>query len=293
VPLLADANDQVRLAVYQSGAEVLPANLGPNWRDLVRNWPEAARLNFVADLARNPWFADNVEEIALADTSPKVRWNAAHILSRYGFMEKVERLLKSLDDASLREVVRTARPDEIPNSQRPRVGAVFEQMYKEASDPFERLRLLNALQTFGGTNIVERMKADLDGLGPDQLKPGDNQGQIRWALDELQKSDPKWVSEWATRKVLDKSIWFGTWRGLITQISDEEAQALYSRFSAEVLDQGEQHRVVSVLVSVMNATLAARVFGRACEIRVGLSFPPGSLNRAIRGLTSITLLSIN
>jgi len=203
-----------------------------------------------------------------------VRWNAAHRLRWYGFTEKVERLLKSLDEASLSEALRTARPDEIPNSQWPRVLAVYEQMYKEATDPFERLRLLHALQTFGGTNIVERMKAELDGLGPDQLKPGDNQGKIRWALDEMQKSDPKWVSEWATRKVLDKSIGFGTWRGLITQISDKEAEALYSRFSSEVLDQAEQQRVVSVLVSVMNPKLAGRVFGRACEIRAGLSFPP-------------------
>jgi hypothetical protein len=31
-------------------AEVLPVNLGPNWRDLVPGWPEEARLNFVADL---------------------------------------------------------------------------------------------------------------------------------------------------------------------------------------------------------------------------------------------------
>jgi hypothetical protein len=275
VPLLSDGNDQVRLAVYHSGAQVLPANLGPNWRDLVRGWAEEARLNFVVELAHNPWLADNVEEIALADPSPKVRWNAAHILSWYGFTEKEEGLLKSLDDASLRDVLRTAQPDDIPRSQWPRMVAMCEQMHREAADPLERLRLLHALQTFGGTNIVERMKAELDGLGPDQLKPGDNQRQIRWALDEMQKSDPKWVSEWATRKVLDKSIGFGTWRGLITQISDKEAEALYSRFSSEVLDQGEQQRVVSVLVSVMNAKLATRVFGRACEIRAGLSFPPG------------------
>ena len=107
-------------------------------------------------------------------------------------------------------------------------------MHKEATDPLERLRLLRVLGAFGAPNIVEKMKAELDGLGPEQLKPkpGDIQGtQIRWALDELQKSDPKWVSEWATRKVLDKSIWFGEWRGLITQISDEEQEALYARFS--------------------------------------------------------------
>ena len=91
----------------------------------------------------------------------------------------------------------------------------------------------------------------------------------------MQISDPKWVSDWAARKVLDKSIWFGSWRGLITEISDEEAETLYSRFSSDVLDQGEQQRVVSVLVSVINPQLAARVFRRACEIRAELSFPHG------------------
>ena len=183
VPLLADANDQVRLAVYHGGAEVLPTNLGPKWRDVVRSWPEEARLNFVTELARNPWFADTVEEHAFADTSPKVRWNAARMLSWHGFIEKVERLLNSLDDASLSKVLRTARSDEIPNSQWPRVVAMYEQRYKEASDPFERIRLLRVLQTFGGTSIVKRMKSDLDGIGPNELKPGDNQGQIRGALE--------------------------------------------------------------------------------------------------------------
>jgi len=275
VPLLTDSNSQVRLSVYHGGAEVLPENLGANWRDVVRGWPEEARLDFIVQLAHNPWLADAVEEIALADPSPKVRWNAAHMLSWYAFTEKVEGLLKSIDDGSLRDVIGRAQPDDVPKSQWPRVVAVYEQMHKEAGDPFERLRLLHVLQTFGGTNTVERIKAELDGLGPDQLKPGDNQGQIRWALDELQKSDSKWVSEWATRKVLDKSIWFGAWRGLITQIAGEEEEALYSRFSTELLDQGEQQRVVSVLVSVMSPVLAARVFDRACEIRARLSFPPG------------------
>jgi hypothetical protein len=275
VPLLTDADNRVRLSVYHGGAEVLPDNLGPNWRDVVGGWPEEARLDFIVQLAHNPWLADAVEEIALADPSPKIRWNVAHMLSWYGFTEKVEGLLKSIDDGSLRDVIGRARPDDVPTSQWPRVVRVYEQMHKQAGDPFERLRLLHVLQSFGGTNTLERIKAELDGLGPDHMKPGDQQGQIRWALEEVQKSDPKWVSEWATRKVLDKSIWFGTWRGLITQIAGAEEEALYSRFSTEQLDQGEQQRVVSVLVSVMSPALAARVFDRSCEIRAGLSFPPG------------------
>ena len=104
------------------------------------------------------------------------------------------------------------------------------------------------LGAFGAPDMVEKMKSELDGLSPEQLtpKPGDNlrDTQIKWALDELQKSDPKWVSEWATKKVLDKSIWFGVRRGLITQISGEEQEALYARFSTELLDKNEQQRVV-------------------------------------------------
>lgn len=300
VPLLTNANDQVRLAVHHGGAEVLPENLGPDWRDVVRGWPEEARLEFIVQLAHNPWHADAVEEMALADPSSKVRWNAAQMLSWHGFTERVEGLLASIDDASLFELLRTSHHHEIPKSQWPRVIAAYEKMYKEAGDPFERLRLLRVLQTSGAANIADKMKAEIEGLGPDQLKPGDHQGQIRWALDELQKSDPKWVSEWAIQRVLDKSIWFGAWRGLITQISDKEQGELYSRFSTQLLDQGEQQRIVSVLVSVMNPTLAARIFRRACEIRAELTPPPAhdqakwdffrQVEDLLRAITPATLL---
>ncbi len=275
VPLLTDANNQVRLSVYHVGAEVMPENLGPNWRDIVRGWPEEVRLDFIVQMAHNPWLADVVEEIALADPSMKIRWSVAQMLSWYGFTERVEGLLGSIDEASLLELLRKSHHDEIPQSQWPRVIAAYEKMYKEAADPFERFRLLRLLLAFGATKVADRMKAELDGLSAEQLKPGDHQGQIRWALDELQKPDPKWVSEWATRRVLDKSIWFGAWRGLITQISNEQQEELYSRFSTELLDQGEQQRIVSVLISVMNPALAARVFKRACEIRAELTPPPG------------------
>jgi hypothetical protein len=275
VPLLTSSNRQSRLAVYHGGVEFLPSSVGPDWTEIVRGWPEDIRLGFILQLADDPWLSDKVERFALSDPSAKVKWNVARRLSWYGYGERVEKLLASLDDTAFREAARSLHPDEIPNSQWPRVAAAYEQMLEEAADPFERLRLLHVLQTFGGKNIVERMKVELDSLGADQLKPCETQGQIRWALDELQTSDPKWVSEWATRKVLDKSIWFGAWSGLITEISEEEREVLYSRFSTAVLDQGEQQRVVSVLGSAIDSALVARVFARACEIRAGLSFLPG------------------
>jgi hypothetical protein len=274
VPLLTDANDQVRLSVYHGGVEVQPSNLGPNWRDVVRSWPEEARLDFIVQLANDPWLADTVEEFALADPSPKIRWNVAHALSWFGFTEKVEALLAPLDDESLKESLRASHPEEIPASLRSRVVGLHERIYTETNDPLERLRLLHILQGFGGENIVERLKAELDGLGAEGLK-SENQARVKWALEELQKSDANWVSEWVVRKVLDKSSWFGAWPGFITQIPDEEREALYARFSTEVLDQGEQQRVLSVLAAVADASFAARVFKRACEIRRGLSLVPG------------------
>jgi hypothetical protein len=274
VPLLTDAKNGVRLAVYHSGAELLPSSLGPNWQDVVRSWPEAARLDFLMELARDPWLADTVETFALSDPSPKVRSNVAHMLTWLGFPEKVEALLTPPDDESLQEFLRTSHPEEIPPSLRPRVVGVYERMYTEASDPLERLRLLHILQGFGGAKIVERMKAELDWLSAEGLK-SENQGRVKWALEELQKSDANWVSEWVARKVLDKSTWFGGWNGLVTRIPDEERESLYARFSTEVLEQGEQQRVLSVLAAVADTAFAARVFERACEIRKGLPSDPG------------------
>jgi len=274
VPLLTDANNQMRLAVIHARAELLPSSLGSNWQEEVRTWPEAARLYFFTELAHDPWLADAVEKLALSDPSPKVRWNVAHTLSWFGFTEKVEALLAPLDDQSLQNSLRASHPDEIPASLRPRVVALHERSYAETSDPLEHLRLLHILQSFGGQKIAERLKVDLGGLGPDSLK-SENQARIRWALEELQKSDADWVSEWVARKVLDKSSWFGASAGLITRIPNEERESLYARFSTEVLDAGEQQRVLLVLASQADASFASRVFSKACEIRRGISLVPG------------------
>ncbi len=274
VGLLADANEQVRLPVYHGGAELAPSSLGPNWRDIVRGWPEGARLDFVLQLARDPWLADTVEGLALADPSPKIKWQAAQMLSWYGFTEKVEALLGPLDEASFRDALRTMHQEEIPSSLRPRVVAAYEKMYSEASDPFERLRILRLIERFGGANVIERTKAELQGLDENQLKAG-NEGGTQWALEELRKSDPKWVSEWLAEKILDKSIRSGGWNGLITSMPEDERESLFARFSNEALDEGEKQRALSLLAATADGALAARAFARACEIRRDLSNAPG------------------
>ena len=273
VPLLTDPNDQVRLAVYHSGAEFLPSSLGPRWVEIVQGWPEDARLNCLLQLGHDPWSADTVEQLALADSSPQIKWNAARQLSWYGFTEKVEKLLGPLDDNDFRTAVRSLDSDEIPPSLRERAITVTEAKYAETGDGFERLKILRFLQKLGVKQTPERMKTELDGLDKKQLEAG-NAGPTKWALDELRESDPQWVSEWLARKFLEGSTRFGGWDEMVSQLPAGERDRLLERFINELLDANEQRRVLSILATTADEGLVARVFERACEIHRELMIGP-------------------
>lgn len=274
VPALTDPNDQVRHAVYYSGAEILPSSLGPRWVEVVQGWEEGARRNFVVQLAHDPWLADTVEQLALADPSPQIRSDVARQLSWYGFTEKVEKLLSPFNDSDFVTAVRSLDPDEIPPSLRQRAIDITEAKYAENSDPFGRLSTLRFLQKLGVKQIAERMKAELDGLDKKQLEAG-NAGPTKWALDELRESDPQWVSEWLARKFLEGSTRFGGWNEMVTQIPAGERDSLLQRFTNELLDANEQRRVLSILATTADAELVGRVFERACDVRRGLTIGPG------------------
>jgi hypothetical protein len=274
VPLLTDPNEQVRLAVYHSGAEFLPSSLGPHWVEVVQGWTEEARLNLVLQLAHDPWLADTVEKLALADPSSQIKWNAARQLSWYGFTEKVEKLLGPLDDNDFRTALHSLDPDEIPPSLRQRAIGVTEVKYGATTDAFERLKTLGFLKKLGAKQVDERMKTELDALDEKQLQAG-NAGPTKWTLDELRESDQQWVSDWLARKFLEGSTRFGGWSEMVTRLPAAERDRLLERFSNELLDANEKHRVLSILATTADEGLAARVFDRACEIRRGLTIGPG------------------
>ena len=92
------------------------------------------------------------------------------------------------------------------------------------------------------------MKAHLVALNEEQLESGDEGGTCgRW--EELQKSDPKWVSDWLARKVLNGLTRFGGWSEMITDLPAEEQQRLLTRFSNELLEPNEKQRVLSLLAT--------------------------------------------
>jgi hypothetical protein len=273
IPVLADPNHQVRSAIYHSGADFLPTSLGPNWVEVVRSWEEDARRDFILQLANDPRFADIVEQLALADPSLQIKLDAARQLSWYGFTEKVENLLGPFNDSDFVTAVRSLDPDEIPSSLRQRAIDITEVKYAEISGPFGRLRTLRFLQKLGVQQIAQRMKAELDGLDKKQLEAG-NAGPTKWALDELRESDPRWVSEWLARKVLEGSTRFGGWSEMVSQIPVEERNRLLERFTNELLDANEKQRVLSILATSADEGLVTRVFEKACEMHRELMIGP-------------------
>jgi hypothetical protein len=274
VPLLTAHNDQNRLALYHGGAEFLPSSLGSDWSTMIRSWPDEARLDLILQLARDPWLSETVEQLALADPSPKIKRRVAQIFSWYGYTEKVEKLLGALDDGDFHLALESSHFADIPPSLGGRAIRVYEKAYEDATDPFERLRLLRALQTFGASQIVERTKAELEALDEKQLNVG-NDGGTQWALEELQKSDPHWVSQWLAMKVLNGSARFGGWSAMVTTMPEAERNEIFARFGKEVLDPNEKQRVLSLLASTADARLAVQTFEIAGGVRRGLSEAPG------------------
>jgi hypothetical protein len=147
-------------------------------------------------------------------------------------------------------------------------------MYAETRDAFERLRILRLLQIHGAKQTLKRITAELEALDEKQLKSG-NEVAIKWALEELQKSDRQWVSTWLARKVLEGSTRIGGWSEMVTGLPAEERDRLLARFGSELLEPNERYRVLPLLATTADAELATRVFERACEIRRGLSNVPG------------------
>jgi hypothetical protein len=140
MPLLTDPNHQVRSAVYHSGVEFLPSTLGPPWVEVLQGLAEEACRDFILQLAHDPSLADTVEQLALADPSPRIRLDAARQLSWYGFTEKVENLLSPFYDSDFVTAVRALDPEEIPPSLRQRAIDITEAKYAEISDPRRRQR---------------------------------------------------------------------------------------------------------------------------------------------------------
>ncbi|MEO5924803.1 MAG: hypothetical protein ABIR70_13350 [Bryobacteraceae bacterium] len=216
IPLLTHADQQVRLATYRAGSEFHLSILGPEWQTVVATWPEQQRLEFVSELTTHQGKTEVASAFARTDPSPAVRLEALRALSWVGQLDEVTEVLGALSDQQFDQAVQKLHPDEIPPSLRARSAASYRALLTAADDPKLRFQISLTLADLNDAETPARLKAELIGMPPATVKEISDY-ILRPAAEILQRTDPQWLSEWVTNRVIDGTLWRDNWVSLMSE----------------------------------------------------------------------------
>lgn len=305
LPLLNNDDQQVRLRTYRAGTEFHLSSLGAKWREVVRDWDEEARMDFISELADSRCLSpEAAKDFALTDPSPIVRMAAIRMLSWNGTRQDRARLLEALDEEGFEEVVQRIYVEMISPSQQSRARTVYQKLLNESADAMDRIRFLLRLGELGDTGIPEKLNHELTQLPPDNINDR-AEPVLQPALKIVQSIEPEWVSDWVARQITDGLLRQESWIPFVTCISESLKAKLLNRVACEELGYYQLSDFASVLAATGDFTFVEAVFAKLCDVRRGIdetrpqdnakrtiarqfeylfrSFPP---NVAIAGLSS-------
>lgn len=269
LPLLTSDDQQVRLRAYRSFREFHVSSLGENWKQIVKNWKDDHRADFIGEVVREPYMAGIAEEFARIDSSSKVRAVALGALEWTGATEALNRVLTSYDDDILKEVLHKRILHEIPQEVRERAIAVYNILLQEVDDPEDRLKIRLAISEIGGESIIEDIKEELTRWPSERVSDGEEL-LIKSAIELVQKSNPDWVSHWAAERIIGGLLWSDRWTPFISSLSQDFKQNLLKRISDEALEHRDNSAIISVLVATADVEVAGDVFLRLCSLQIKL-----------------------
>jgi|SRR5580700_2295202 hypothetical protein len=264
LPLLTSENQ--RLETYRIWPDFHVSSIGPDWQKTVRGWDEEARTEFVSELLHFGNARETIASFALADPSVKVRTTAISALAWSGPREEVTKLLASLDDETFRAALHELPLDTIPAPIRARSLAVYQERYRETTDPVARLRTLLLIAELGYVNILVELKNELnkcprgtlEQLGHYVTKP---------ALDLIRQREPDWVSHWVAERIVDGSLHGDRWIALVSGVPEEMKERLLHSIETEDFKHARYSGQISVLAVVCDAGMVDRIFTRLCTLR--------------------------
>jgi len=263
LPLLSSDDQQTRLSTYRAGTEFYLSSLGSNWREVVMNWQEEARIDFITEMAHNQGLVEIAEEFALSDPSTRVKIEAISILDWFGLEESYTRCLEALDKASLAEAIQELWVEEIPLSLRPQTVATYQNLLSKAEEAGDRLRILLGLAKLEDTDIPQKIKDELARWSPD--KPDER--LLQFALNVLQKSEPDWVSHWVAERIASGSLWHQHWLPFVSSIPSDLKDRWLDKIGSEDIQHRQSSGIISVLAATGDAALAEAVFVKLCEVQ--------------------------
>jgi len=273
LPLMTNGNQQVRLATYRAWPDFHVSSIGPDWQKTARGWNEEVRSEFVSELLHFGNVRETIASFALVDRSVKVRATGISALVWGGSREEITKLLGSVDDATFRAALHELPVETIPSQNRVRALAVYQEWYRERTDPVERLRTLLLIAEVGGVNVISELKDELkkcaggtlEQLGRYVTKP---------ALDLIRLAEPEWVSHWVAERIIDGSLHGENWIALVSSIPEELKERLLQSIENEDFKHARYSGQISILAAVCDMGMVERIFGRLCALRGVIASAP-------------------
>ena len=199
-PLLSAENEQVRLRTCRLWHSIRVTSLGPNWRDEMRAWSDAAQADFVSELLRQR-IDSEVVAFAVKDGSIAVKVAAVTGLMWHRTDDALTRVLTSLNAPTFEEVARKYA-DLMPTAFRPRAVAALLKSLKASTDQTTRSRTALRLVELGETDLDGVIKEAVTAL-PGRDMPDLSRGYIEPALKYLHSTDPAWTGEWVAIQIAE------------------------------------------------------------------------------------------
>ena len=264
VSLLSGKDQQSRLRTYELWPDIRVTSLGPNWRDEMRGWSDAAQADFVSELLRQ---RIDSEVVAFAIEDGSIAVKRAAVL---GFMwhrsdDALTRVLTSLDAQTFEDVARK-NADLMPTAFRSQTIAALRKSLETSTDQIARLR--TALR------LVELGETDLDGVIKEAMAalPGRDMRDLRWgyiqpALKHLRNTDPAWASEWVAIQIAE-GVLYGHehWMPFATIIPDHVVEEYLKRLETETLEHRRFEGIIAVIAASADAKLAGRVVAKSRQM---------------------------
>ena len=273
LPLLSGADQQSRLRTYRLSPDVQLSSLGPDWREQVGAWSEAARTDFVFELLHHR-VDDEIASFAVDDNSAAVKTAAVSGLTWTGSHDAMTRVLDSADGHTFETLAREF-PDRLPPAFRPQVIAAMRNVIESATDPSARLRTALQLIKLGESGLDRVVRDSLAALPRDSLRALDSYF-IRPALEHLHATHPAWTSEWVLSQIAEGTLYLHEeWFPFVTVVPENLVETYLHRLETEHLGQPHYDGMIAVIAAGADPALASRVFAKVRELRRRVDAGPG------------------
>ena len=270
IPLLSDTDTQISRSTYRAGTVFYLSSLGSNWRDVVGNWSEAARIIFIQELSLNQSMSELpmvLETLATTDPSDAVRREAIEGLAWIGSSDELERCLKAQTEQAFCQILEKLSPEQLPASLRHRAFDCEQAVLVSTTDPISRLRLILRSAQFSGNDVSDHLQLELTRLPPTQLSDNVSEYVIKPALRKIALTRPTWVGDWVARRLVEDSLGRVDWSSFVTALSRDLEQELLEMISSHDLQDILTPTPTRVLALVADQALATATFLKLCDSR--------------------------